>query len=82
MAQIQPVSLVYTGPDGRAASFYGWWADMEFGPSLLAVLAVPRQGSVTVTYHPPLRVADFADRKVLAAAAEAAVRGGFSAAAR
>ena len=55
---------------------------MEFGPSLLAVLAVPRQGSVTVTYHPPLRVADFADRKVLAAAAEAAVRGGFSAAAR
>jgi len=82
VAQIQPVSLVYTGPDGRAASFYGWWADMEFGPSLLAVLAVPRQGSVTVTYHPPLRVADFADRKVLAAAAEAAVRGGFSAAAR
>jgi lyso-ornithine lipid O-acyltransferase len=81
VAQIQPVSLVYTAPEGRAASFYGWWGDMEFGPSLLAILAVTRQGKVTVTYHAPLRVADFADRKALAAAAEAAVREGFSAAA-
>jgi hypothetical protein len=48
----------------------------------LSVLAVPRQGRVTVIYHAPLRVADFPDRKALAAAAEAAVRAGFSAAVR
>jgi len=82
VAQIQPVSLVYSAPEGQAASFYGWWGDIAFGPSLLAILAVPRQGGVRVTYHAPLRVADFADRKALAAAAEAAVRDGFSAAAR
>jgi 1-acyl-sn-glycerol-3-phosphate acyltransferase len=80
--QIQPVSVVYTAPAGRAASFYGWWGDAAFGTSLLSVLAAPRQGRVSVTYHAPLRVADFPDRKALAAAAEAEMRGGFSAAAR
>jgi 1-acyl-sn-glycerol-3-phosphate acyltransferase len=76
--QIQPVSVVYTAPDAEAPSFYGWWGGMEFGPSLLSVLAVPRQGSVGVTYHAPLRVRDYPDRKALAAAAEAAVRSAFS----
>ncbi len=76
--QVQPVSVVYKAPEGQPASFYGWWGDAEFGASLLAVLAAPRHGGVTVTYHQPLRVAEFADRKALAAAAEAAVRSGFS----
>jgi len=49
---------------------------MEFGPHLLQALAARRQGSVTVVYHPPLKVDDFSDRKALAAAAEAAVRSG------
>jgi 1-acyl-sn-glycerol-3-phosphate acyltransferase len=80
--QIQPVSLIYSAPDGEERSFYGWWGGMEFGASLLSVLSVRRQGSVRVIYHAPLRVADFADRKALAAAAEAAVRKGFSAAQR
>jgi 1-acyl-sn-glycerol-3-phosphate acyltransferase len=74
--RVQPVSLAYAAPRGEAAGFYGWWGDMGFGESLLAVLSVPRQGAVRVTYHPPLLVADFADRKALAAAAEAAVRAG------
>jgi 1-acyl-sn-glycerol-3-phosphate acyltransferase len=73
---VQPVSLSYTPPPDEAPSFYGWWGDMSFGESLVAILALPRQGSVRVTYHPPLSVADFADRKALAAAAEAAVRSG------
>ena len=46
---------------------------MALGPHLLAVLAQPRQGHVTVTLHPPIPVAGH-DRKSLAAAAEAAVR--------
>ncbi|MFW5641175.1 MAG: lysophospholipid acyltransferase family protein [Roseicyclus sp.] len=74
--QVQPVSLRYDAPPGEAASFYGWWGDMSFGESLMAILSVPRQGSVRVRYHPPLAVRDFADRKALAAAAEAAVRAG------
>ena len=48
---------------------------MEFGTHLLSTLAARRQGRVAVVYHPPLNVADFADRKALAAAAEEAVRG-------
>ena len=78
--QIQPVSLVYHAPPGEAGFFYGWWGDMALGPAMLAVLAAPRQGHVEVIYHPPLAVADYPDRKSLAAAAEAAVRKGFEAA--
>lgn len=73
---IQPVTLAYHPPAGERADFYGWWGDMEFGPHLLKTLAAPRQGRVEVIYHAPLKVAGFADRKALAAAAEAAVREG------
>jgi 1-acyl-sn-glycerol-3-phosphate acyltransferase len=71
---IQPVTIVYEAPKGEDARYYGWWAEMEFGPSLLMVLATPRQGRVVITRHDPLQVGDFADRKALTAAAEAAVR--------
>jgi hypothetical protein len=54
---------------------------MALGPSLLSVLGARSRGRVQVTYHDPLRVADFADRKALAKAAEDAVRSGFSEAA-
>ncbi len=71
---IQPVSVVWRSAPGADPSQYGWWGDMGFGPHLLSVLAAARQGSVTVIYHPALRVADFKDRKALAAATEAVVR--------
>ncbi|SDK82776.1 lysophospholipid acyltransferase family protein [Paracoccus chinensis] len=70
---IQPVSVRYEAPSGRDPRFYGWWGDMDLGPHLLAVLAQPRQGRITVTLHPPIPVAGH-DRKALAAAAERAVR--------
>jgi 1-acyl-sn-glycerol-3-phosphate acyltransferase len=73
---VQPVSLRYVAPVGDDAWFYGWWGDMAFGPHLLQVLASRARGRVTVTYLAPLKVADFTDRKALAAAAEAAVRSG------
>jgi 1-acyl-sn-glycerol-3-phosphate acyltransferase len=75
LLQVQPVTVIWQAPPGADPRFYGWWGDMEFGAHLLAVLASPRQGSVEVVYHPPLRVADFPDRKALAMACEAAVRG-------
>ena len=72
---IQPVTVVYRAPQGEDPRFYGWWGDMDFATHLLKVLAAPRQGSVEVTYHPPLRVGDFSDRKVLARRAHALVAG-------
>jgi 1-acyl-sn-glycerol-3-phosphate acyltransferase len=72
---VQPVTLIYTAPPGEDPRFYAWWGEMEFGAHLLKVLAARRQGAVEVVYHPPLRVAGAGDRKALAAAAEAAVRG-------
>lgn len=71
---VQPVTVIYTAPAGEDPRFYGWWGDMDFGPHLMRVLAAPHQGSVELCFHTPLRVADFASRKDLAAAAEAAVR--------
>jgi len=76
---IQPVSVIYTAPKGADVRHYGWWGDMEFATHLLATLAQSPQGSVTVVYHDPVRVADFANRKVLAAHLENAVRAGHSA---
>lgn len=73
---IQPVTVIYEAPPGEDPRFYGWWGDMDFGPHLLRVLAVRRGGFVRVVCHPPLRVADFADRKALALCAEASVRAG------
>ncbi len=74
--QVQPVSLVYRGPEGGDPRAYGWWGTMSFGAHLVAVLAAPRQGRVAAVYHPALRVADFPGRKELARAAEGAVREG------
>ncbi len=77
--QIQPVSVVYTAPNGHDARLYGWWGDMDFGPHLLTTLAQSPQGKVTVVYHSPVNVADFKDRKALALHLEATVRDGHQA---
>lgn len=73
---VQPVTIVYTPPEGEDPRFYGWWGDMGFGAHLLKVLAAPKQGAVEIVYHQPLRVAEAANRKSLTAAAERAVRAG------
>ncbi|WP_224815007.1 1-acyl-sn-glycerol-3-phosphate acyltransferase [Hasllibacter sp. MH4015] len=73
---IQPVTLRYTAPPGAHPRHYGWWGDMDFGPSLMQILATPGRGRVEVIYHTPLPVAEAETRKTLAAAAEAAVRAG------
>lgn len=72
--QIQPVTLIYHGPDGADPRHYGWWGDMAFAPHLLMVLADARPGLVEVVFHPPLRVADFPDRKGLSAQCESVIR--------
>lgn len=75
--RIQPATVIYHAPEGEDPRFYGWWGEMDFASHLLKLLAAPRQGSVDVVLHAPLRVAEFPDRKALAAACEARVRESF-----
>ncbi len=76
---VQPATVIYTAPQGAPANFYGWWGEMDFAPHLAETLAARRQGSIRIVLHPPLRVADYAGRKELAAACEKVVRGALGA---
>ena len=71
---IQPVTMVYRAAEGADIRQYGWWGNMDFGQHFLAVLTAPKQGSVTVVYHDPVKVADYSDRKALARDLEVIVR--------
>ncbi|WP_460273551.1 lyso-ornithine lipid O-acyltransferase [Celeribacter sp. ULVN23_4] len=73
---IQPVTAHYIAPQGENVRFYGWWGEMEFGPSLVQVLKAMPQGAVDVIFHDPIAVKDVKDRKEMAARCEAAVRSG------
>lgn len=73
---VQPVSVTYHPPKGADPRFYGWWGDTSFGAHLLVTLAPARQGWVEVTYHQPLPVTDYQNRKALALDCETAVRMG------
>lgn len=73
---VQPITLRYTAPKGAMPTHYGWWGEMDFGPSLMYVLAAPGRGRVEMMYHEPLKVSEAGSRKTLALAAEVAVRGG------
>ncbi len=77
--RIQPVSVVYRPPSGVDPRFYGWWGDMGFAEHLLIVLGAARQGSVEISYHEPVAVADFADRKALARHCETVIAEAFAA---
>ncbi len=73
---VQPVTVSYFPPKGRDKRFYGWWGDMAFGPHAMVILGLSMGGRVRVTYHPPLKAADYPHRKALAKAAEDVVRAG------
>ena len=74
--RLQAVTLHYSPPRGASLQFYGWWGNMDFTPHFLATLAASKQGCVTVIYHPPLKLTDFANRKILAKTLEDQVRSG------
>jgi lyso-ornithine lipid O-acyltransferase len=73
---VQPVTITYRTRPDLPPTFYGWWGEMEFASHARDVLARSTGGVVELTFHPPLPLADFADRKALAQAADAAVRAG------
>jgi 1-acyl-sn-glycerol-3-phosphate acyltransferase len=74
---VQPVTIAYRPRPGLPGNFYGWWGDMDFASHLKDVLARSTGGRVELTFHPPLAVADFTGRKLLAEAAGKAVRDAF-----
>ena len=81
---VQPVSVAYARlSDGRPLkgvlrALYGWYGDMTLAPHLVAAMGLPGV-EVEVTFHPPLKSADFADRKALAAHCQAMVAAGLAA---
>ncbi|MBP7242038.1 1-acyl-sn-glycerol-3-phosphate acyltransferase [Amaricoccus sp.] len=75
---VQPVTLRYRPRPDLPPTLYGWWGGMDFGGHLTKLLMRSSGGKVEIDFHPPLRAADFADRKPLAAAAEARVRDGLA----
>lgn len=78
-ALVQPVSVVYRPKPGAGLPdcFYGWWGDMEFSAHIWAVATLSHGGTVEVTFHEPVRAADWSDRKALTAHCENEVRSAF-----
>ena len=72
---LQAVTLVYEAPKGEDPRYYGWWGDMNFEMSLVAVLATRRPGGVRVIFHEPVPISDFTGRKDAARRMEATVAG-------
>ena len=72
--KVQAITVVYHPPKDAPASFYGWWEGMDFGKNLLKILGTRHHGQVVLTYHDPVRVQDFADRKALSQHLEQAIR--------
>lgn len=80
--QVQPVSIAYTRLNGLPLGvgwrpYVAWYGDMEMVPHLwfLAKLGVL---TVEITFHPPVTLAGFANRKALAAHCDKVVRNGMA----
>lgn len=79
---VQPVSIAYTRLNGLPLGvgwrpFVAWYGDMEMAPHLWHVAKL---GLLTVelTFHPPVALSDFANRKALAAHCDRVVRTGMA----
>lgn len=69
----QAICLRYIAPKGQDARFYCWWGNMSFVAHLITTLSVLRQGRVVINFCDPVAVADFTDRKALAAALQKSI---------
>jgi 1-acyl-sn-glycerol-3-phosphate acyltransferase len=77
---VQPVSVTATHLDGiplghELRPLYAWYGDMTLPPHLWTMLQAGRI-RVAVEFHPPVTLADFANRKALADHCWRAVAGG------
>lgn len=73
---VQPVTLNYIpNPDHDLPSnFYGWWGSMGFGSHIWTLATRSKGGKVEVTFHEPIKVSEYEDRKRLTLDCEKAVR--------
>jgi 1-acyl-sn-glycerol-3-phosphate acyltransferase len=82
---IQPLSIAYTHDadgaplNGRRRALYGWFGDATMAPHIWRVLGM-KGCRAELRFHPPITVAANADRKQLAAEAQAMVAAGVAAA--
>lgn len=73
---VQPVTLNYMpNPDhDLPPNFYGWWGSMGFGSHIWTLATRSQGGKVEVTFHEPIKVSEYEDRKRLTLDCETAVR--------
>ena len=79
---VQPVSVAYLRLDGMPLGrsyrpLFAWYGDMDLAPHLWTMLGLGHL-SVSVTFHPAVRAADFASRKALADHCAAVIAAGLS----
>ena len=79
---VQPLTIAYTGVDGlpltrRRRPQFAWYGDMELTSHLWRALTA-RRIRVDVILHPPVTIAQFRDRKALAAHCQNAVADGLA----
>jgi 1-acyl-sn-glycerol-3-phosphate acyltransferase len=79
---VQPLTIAYTGVDGlpltrRRRPQFAWYGDMELTSHLWRALTA-RRLRVDVILHPPVTLAQFRDRKALAAHCQKAVGDGLA----
>ncbi len=81
---VQPVSVAYTRLDGMPLGrtlrpLVAWYGDMGLVPHMWTMLGLGRI-TVVVTFHAPVRLADFPSRKALAKHCQRVVSAGLTAA--
>ena len=74
---VQPVSVYYKAPKEKDPSHYAWWGESNMWVHLKTVLSTAGGGTVSVTFHEPIKVSDYLDRKALANQCELITREGF-----
>jgi 1-acyl-sn-glycerol-3-phosphate acyltransferase len=79
---VQPLTIAYTGVDGlpltrRRRPQFAWYGDMDLASHLWRALKA-RRVRVDVILHPAVTLAQFPDRKALAAHCQAAVADGLA----
>ena len=73
---VQPVTLNYIpNPEhDLPINFYGWWGTMGFGAHIWTLATRSKGGRVEITFHDPIKVSEYEDRKRLTLDCETAVR--------
>ena len=63
---LQPVAAIYVPAAHLPQQFYGWWGDMSIGGNLWTILAHSYDGTLHLSFAPPVEATKFSGRKELA----------------